>query len=302
MTTSPTAAANDELNNRLKRDTDFLGLVAGSEPGHYEFTVEKHLARLDGKLYGGTALAASIAASESVSQRQAVWMTTQFVATAPAGATISVLAEVLAPGRRTNQVRVTGTDIDGQVMFASLGATGIHRPDGMNGQFENAPRVSAPDDADRWTNPFSGLAKFADSEFKVPEFPKDSGFNTVLELRHPEIMEHPDPGPGRVCIWMRRKDGEAITPIVAAFMSDMVPLSVAHGCEVIAGGTSLDNTIRIGEFVETEWILLDLRAHLATGNYGHGAAHIWSEDGRLMATASQTASMMQFGFVPRTNP
>ena len=62
----------------------------------------------------------------------------------------------------------------------------------------------------------------------------------------------------------------------------------------LGGGTSLDNSIRIGTFVETEWILLDLRPHLAVGDYGHGSAHIWSEDGHLMATASQTASMIRF--------
>ena len=33
---------------------------------------------------------------------------------------------------------------------------------------------------------------------------------------------------------------------------------------------------------------------LAAGDYGHGSAHIWSEGGHLMATASQTASMIRF--------
>ena len=59
-------------------------------------------------------------------------------------------------------------------------------------------------------------------------------------------------------------------------------------------GTSLDNSIRVGEFVDTEWVLLDLRPHLAAGDYGHGTVHVWSEDRRLLATASQTASMMRF--------
>jgi acyl-CoA thioesterase II len=79
-----------------------------------------------------------------------------------------------------------------------------------------------------------------------------------------------------------------------AFMADMVPLSVAHACGVMAGGISLDNTIRIGAFEPTEWVLVDLRPHLAVGDYGHGAAHIWSEQGNLLATASQSASMIHF--------
>jgi acyl-CoA thioesterase len=81
---------------------------------------------------------------------------------------------------------------------------------------------------------------------------------------------------------------------VAAYLADMVPMSVARALGVIAGGTSLDNTIRMGGFVDTEWILLDLRPHLAVGGYGHGVAHVWSRDGHLLATASQTASMIVF--------
>ena len=77
-------------------------------------------------------------------------------------------------------------------------------------------------------------------------------------------------------------------------LSRPLPLSVASACEVLAGVISIDNTIRIGDLVGGEWILLDLRPHLAVGDYGHGAAHIWSESGELMATASQTASMIRF--------
>lgn len=294
MPPTPPPLTDDLFAQRLENDIEFLGLTADTEPGLYHFTVENHLARLDGRLYGGTALAASITAAEALSRREALWMTTQFVATAPGGAEISVTAEVLASGRRTSQLRVTGADSDGQVMFASLGATGIHRPDGLNGVFEHCPSVTPPKDCEKLSNPFAGLSRLVPDGFELPRFPENLGMGAVMELRHPTILEHPDPGPGRVCIWMRRKDGHPITPAVAAFMADMVPISIAHGCQVIAGGTSLDNTIRIGTFVESDWILLDLRAHLVAGNYGHGAAHIWSVDGDLMATASQTASMVQF--------
>lgn len=278
-------------------DTEFLGLVTGDEPGHYSFTVEKHLARLDYKLYGGTAIAASIAASEALTDRQALWMTTQYVATAPADAKISVLAEVLADGRRTNQVRVTGTDESGEVMFASLGATGRPHPDGLTGQFVRRPMVVPVGEAEPWTSLFTGLKQFADPGFELPPFPEDVGFNTVMELRHAAILDKRDPGPGRICLWVRRTDRQPITATVAAFMADMVPLAVAHALELIAAGTSLDNTIRFGSFEESEWILIDLVPHLAAGGYAYGMAHIWNEEGRLMATASQTASMIRFEFV-----
>lgn len=282
----------------MQSDAEFLGLSEGARAGEFTFTVEKHLARLDGRLYGGTAIAVSIATAELISERPAVWMTTQFVATAPHGERISVVAEVLAPGKRTNQIRVTGTSEAGEVMFASLGATGHRRTDGLTGEFEQFPTVQTPDESEVWDSWLRAFAKVLDldSDFVLPDFPKDLGFNAVVEMRFPEIIKHPDSGPGRFCLWMRRTDRQPITPAVAAYLADMVPMSIAHALKVMVGGTSLDNTIRVGSFVESEWILVDLRPHLADGDYGHGVAHIWSEDGHLMATAGQSASLMRFDF------
>lgn len=277
----------------MTSDAEFLGLEPGATPGDFHFSVSNHLARLDGRLYGGTAIAVSIAAAELVSQRPATWMTTQFVSTAGANERITVRAEVLAPGRRTNQVRVTGTDGSGAVMFASLGATGHHRVDGLSGTFDHAPRVSPPDASERRDGPFATMLRNAGIE-DPPPLPEGVGFNSVVEFREPELHSHPDPGPGRVCMWVRRRDGVHVTAATVAFMADMVPLSVAHGCGVVAGGISLDNTIRIGAFEATEWVLVDLRAHMVAGDYGHGLAHIWSESGQLLATAGQSASMFRF--------
>lgn len=282
----------------MTSDADFLGLRAHGPDGRFAFTVTDHLARLDGMLYGGTAIAVSIAAAETVTGRPSLWMTTQFVSTAPPAARIDVHAEVLAAGKRTTQVRVTGTDESGAVMFASLGATGHHRPDGMAGVFENPPTVSAPDDSRPWATPFAGMLRAAGIDPDMAAMPTDRGFASAIEFREPTVLNHPDPGGGRVCLWVRRRDLADATPATVAYMADMVPLSVAHACGELAGGISLDNTIRVGRFEPTQWVLIDLRPHLAVGDYGHGAAHIWSQSGHLLATASQTASMMRFSLDP----
>ena len=125
----------------------------------------------------------------------------------------------------------------------------------------------------------------------MPPVPEGVGFTTVIEFRAPEIHSHPDPGPGRICIWARRRDHVPVTPALAAFVADMVPLSIAAACGVLGRGVSLDNSIRVGAFEETEWVLVDLRPHLAVGDYGHGVAHLWSERGHLLGTASQSATM-----------
>ena len=178
-------------------------------------------------------------------------------------------------------------------MFASLGATGHHRP-GLQGTFEHAPVVGGPLESEQRGGPFAVMLRNAGVEGEIPRLPSGLGFSTVVEFREPVVEHHPDPGPGRICMWVRRRDGVPVTPATVAFIADMVPLSVAHGCGVMAGGISLDNTIRIGAFEPSEWVLVDLRASFAAGDYGHGAAHIWSEGGNLLATASQSASMVEF--------
>lgn len=278
----------------MNADVDFFGLAPrADDPARFDVTVVDRLSRLDGQLYGGAAIGMSITAAEAVTGGNALWMTTQYVSTVARDHRLDLLTEVLAAGKRTNQVRVTGMSESGDVVFASLGATGIHLPDGLTGEFERMPAVTDPDSSERWASPISGLAKSAG----FPDLPVDqqrTGFSQAVEFRGPELLDHPDPGPGRSCMWIRRRDGAAVTPATAAYLADMVPMSLAAAMGVVASGTSLDNTMRIGSFVDTEWILLDLRPHLTVGGYGHGIAHVWSEDGHLLATASQTATLRVF--------
>lgn len=191
----------------MDTDIEFLGLTAGDGPGHFHFTVENHLARLDGLLYGGTAIAVSIATAEALTNRSPLWMTTQFIATAPANERISVHTEVLAPGRRTNQVRVTGTDAAGDIMFASLGATGHHKESGLAGTFDQAPTVSPPERSEPWPNPFVAVVRNAGIEADFSNFPTDLGFNAALDFREPTVEAHPDPGPGRMCVGTPPRSG-----------------------------------------------------------------------------------------------
>ncbi len=274
------------------------GAPAGDEPGssataaRFTFDVVEHLCRIDGLLYGGAAIGASMTVAAELTGRPTLWMTTQFVSSVTRGATVTVDVEVLAAGRRTSQVRVTGTAPDGSVVFASLGAAGVHKPDGLTGNFDAAPTVASPGDSIPLGNPFSRMADAAGIDLAVP--PEPRGFAVAVESRQPALSHHPDAGAGRECLWLRRRDGEPLTAAVVAYLADLVPSSVARAAGRIGGGTSLDNTFRIGTWVDSEWVLLDLRPHFAVGGYGTGTALLWSEGGELLATASQTASMVLF--------
>jgi acyl-CoA thioesterase len=263
----------------LAVDQRFLGLDDTGTPGRMSFVIEPHLARFDRRLYGGAAIAVSLAAIERVTGRDAIWATTQFAGTAPMGTRLDVHAEVLAAGRRTSQVRVTATAGDG-VVFAALGAAAEPKPDGLTGTAERKPTVRPPEE---------GRAAFS-----PPSEQAHVGWHLAADLRTAPIVEHPDTGAGRVCLWVRMVDGQPWTPARLAFVADMVPVSVARGAGVHGAGTSLDNTLRIGALAPTEWVLVDLRPQLASGGYGHGTVHVWSEDGTLLATGSQSASMLVF--------
>ena len=89
--------------------------------------------------------------------------------------------------------------------------------------------------------------------------PPGVGFMSVVELLEPEVVSHPDPGPGRLTYWARRVDGGPMTPAIVAYIADLVPLSVSTAMGVVEVGTSLDNTIRVDPSVQTDWVLLDLR-------------------------------------------
>ena len=285
-------------------DLDFFGLTTTALNGSFEFEVTPALSRMDHRLYGGTAIGVSVAAAQAVSQRDVLWMTTQFVSTVQTGTVMTLRAEILALGHRTHQLRVTGLAPDGSVVFASLGATGTPRPGGIGGDFEQAPKVTSPEESEPWVSVFSGMVPEAFRERLAqraaqPDSSADTANHSgVSELRMAHLLDdasvgHSAPG-SRVFVWARRRDGHLITPSLAAYVADMVPMAVGRALGVFAGGTSLDNTVRFGTFVESEWMLLDLRPHFAAGGYAHGDGRLWSPDGQLMGIASQTAAMKVF--------
>lgn len=241
------------------------------------FVLQPPLLRHDGALYGGTAIAASVVAMEAATGRDVQWVTTQFVAKANNGETIDIATEVLATGRRTAQVRLTAF-VGERIVFASLGSTGLRRPDGLTGEFERMPSVGGPDDAvDSWQG-----------HTRMGQIPDHDTFRRAVEYRHAPMPE----GPGPVLMWARFTDGRSMTPAGVAFVADMVPLAVARGAGKLGAGTSLDNSMRFGEVPDVEWVLLELQGNLASGGYGHGLVRVWSAQGTFLAIGSQTASMV----------
>ena len=270
-------------------DAELLGVDEDGDGG-LSFPVVEHLCRTDGRFYGGAALAAAIAASEHVTGRVALWSSTQLVGTAALGERIELKAEVVASGRSVDQTAVRGV-VGERLIFNAVGSASTPMEGGMSGTGQVMPKVPPPEDCGRWGGPARAGRGFA--------VPPEVGHHLVSEHRHAELLE-PDPTrPGHMALWARLAGDRApastdLTPAVLGFLADMVPISVSKGCGVEGAGTSLDNSLRLGEPADSEWVLLDLDAHVAVGGYGHGQVHLWSPDGRMLATGTQSARLFSF--------
>jgi acyl-CoA thioesterase len=233
------------------------------------------VARHDGTLYGGTAIAVSVAVLEAATGRPALWTTTQFVATAHLGEVVECTAEVLANGRNISQVQVIGR-LGPKVVFLSIGSTATPRDDGMEGQFESMPSMTAPEDSK--TMVFGPPGTFR-------------GFMSQVEYREARPVGSDGSAPP-LALWARLTSGGPLTPAGISFVADMVPGAIARSVGMVGGGTSLDNSLRFGSISgEDEWVLLDLRAHMAAGGHAHGSVHVWSCKGTLLAVGGQSANM-----------
>lgn len=252
-------------------DLNWLGLRR-QDRGRWQFEATPGLSRFDGKFYGGTGLGVATAVMEAETGRRAVWATVQFASTAETGATFDCEVEVVAEGRRTSQVRVTGS-VGDRLVFSGIGATGVSKQNDLFAQFGEMPAVPNPDECPPWRP--GVVAERAD---------KQMGWLLLCEIR-----EAGDPGR----MWMRLND-RPLSRAAISFLADVVPSGVVRAAGRMGAGTSLDNSVRFGPEPEGEWVLIDVDPLLISDGYVHGAARLWSREGTLLGVASQTASLLLF--------
>ena len=275
-------------------DRALLGLEPHpDDPDALSFVITPRLCRVDGRFYGGAALAAALTASEAVTGRDALWSSTQLVGVADLEERIRIDVEHLAAGRSADQVQVRGT-IGERVIFNAVGTTASPRAEGMQGVGQVMPRVAPPEECEPWG---------ATRELAV-DHARDSGrpiigHQLVCDHRDAPLLDPAERRAGRMTVWTRftgawQAPFAHMTPAGVGFLADLVPLAVARACGVDGAGTSLDNSLRVGEPVDSEWVLLDVDAHVAVGGFGHGHVHVWSPDGRMLATGTQSARLFTF--------
>ena len=101
--------------------------------------------------------------------------------------------------------------------------------------------------------------------------------------------------PGRSSTWTRLKGGGTSTPAGLAWIADTIASGLSQSVGPLSRATSLDNTIRYAAAAQSEWVLVDVHAHASADGYAYGDVHLFSENGTLLATGSQTCIARALG-------
>jgi acyl-CoA thioesterase len=110
------------------------------------------------------------------------------------------------------------------------------------------------------------------------------------------------PGDGRSALWVRLPGVLEMSAASLAIVGDYVPFGISQSLGHRAGGNSLDNTLRVASREQAEWILADIRVHAVAHGFGHGLVHLWSQDGTLLGTASQSTIVRAWREEPGVSP
>jgi acyl-CoA thioesterase len=255
---------------------EWLGLQPTHNPMRWVLPVTPGISTGWGFLFGGCGLGAAIVAMEAATERPVIWATAQYLSYAHHPAIVDIDVTVAVAGRNISQARAVGRVGDNEIFTvnAALGQRKLEE----DGTWEEPPEVPAPEDALQRPMRFPGVDTIMD--------------RLDLRLANAKPWEELDGVPavgGRSALWARMPDLPVVSSGAAlAILGDYIPFGISQALGRMGGGNSLDNTLRVYRLVATEWVLLDVRVHGIANGFGHGEVHLWSRDGSLLATASQS--------------
>jgi acyl-CoA thioesterase len=226
-------------------------------------------------MFGGVGMGAAIAALERTCGRPVIWATAQYLSYARPPSVVDLDVRIGAEGKHMTQARVSAHLGDTEILTvnAALGS----RPKGERLQWARPPSSPPPgtcQESTRWRSDVADL-------------------HSQIEVRIAHGVHGRDPvsGPsadGRLTLWIRPRGGQVVDAAMLAIMADHVPSAIGPALGRDAGGNSLDNTIRFMEIVPTAWVLCDIMIVGIDRGIAHGDMRLYAEDGRLLATASQS--------------
>lgn len=254
---------------------EFLGLEPTHNPHRWYLPVVPGISTGYPFLFGGCALGAAIEAMERTTGRPVVWATGQYLSYAHPPEIMDIDVTIATQGHRTTQARAVGHVGDREIVTvnAALGS----RPSDEFGVWPTMPDVPPP----------------GECRPRESRFPRDDSLFSRIDLLAARARDWSEldgtPGTdGCSALWARIPDLSEMSAGALGILGDHVPFGISQALGVVGGGNSLDNTLRIVRLVPTEWVLLDIRIDAVANGFGTGTVYLWSRDGALLATASQS--------------
>lgn len=253
---------------------EFLGLEPTHNPTRWFLPVTDGIITGGNFLFGGCGLGAAVAAMEHVCERPLVWATAQYLSFATPDDIMDLDVTVAVKGRNTAQARAVGHVGDREILTvnAALG----ERELSVEQQWLEMPEVPRPEHC----------------PVRAPRFGMERSIMTRMDVRiaigrgWDDLDGNPVPD-GRSALWVRVPDVE-MSAATLSILGDYLPFGISQALGGWYPGTSLDNTLRVVRLVPSEWVLIDVRVDGLHHGFGHGSVHLWSEDGVLLASASQS--------------
>ena len=229
---------------------EWLGLEPTHNPRRWYLPVVPGISTGGGFLFGGCGLGAAIAAMEGATGRPVVWATAQYLSFARPGTIMDIDVTIAVDGRQTTQARATG-HVGGTEILTVNAALGS-RDFPESGSGPSAPTFPRPADCppreSRWNVGDSILSRARPAVGR-------SG-----RRKRPLLGVDPD-----------ARSAQDVSAPALAVLGDYVPLGLGATLESEVTSNSLDNTLRVGRLVPTEWVLVDIRVNVVANGFGHGS-------------------------------
>jgi acyl-CoA thioesterase II len=260
---------------------EFLGMEPVGDDLHWRLTVVPELTTPGNFLFGGCGLGAALVALEAASGRPTIWSTAQYLSYAPTDSVLDLTVTLAAVGRRITQGRVVATTDDKEILTvnAAVGSPGSLDAGGV---WVTPPEVAPPDEC---------------PPRRLPDFSSTSIFDRI-DVRLAQGLSYEEISDGRggagdpaSALWARVPGHLEPSAATLAIIGDYVSGGVSQPLGRRVMTRSLDNTLRVVRLEPTEWVLCDIRILALVGGYGQGVAYLWSEQGTLLATASQSMNV-----------
>lgn len=225
-------------------------------------------------LFGGVATALCLETLESVLRLPLRIISLQFVAPTMLGSELA-LEVTRSNGRGTVQAGIEGK-VEGITVLNGFGAL-----DRRAEEFSQCCAAAMPD-----------APPPADCPVLLAHAEADQDAHSRLEIRHVKgrfgiFSKEEQTVDGKVQVWMRASSG-SLTSAHLAMAADFLPSTSGNATGRRAGGSSLDNTLRLMGPVETEWVLVEYAIRDINRGVAHGTVEIWDQSRRLAALGSQT--------------